>query len=40
VPNGRLWVFSGYLIAASLLAWRIVTRFDRWLDRPDLSASN
>jgi ABC-type transport system involved in multi-copper enzyme maturation permease subunit len=40
VPNGRLWVFSGYLIAASLLAWRIVTQFDRWLDRPDLSASS
>jgi ABC-type transport system involved in multi-copper enzyme maturation permease subunit len=39
VPGGGVWLVSSYLIAASFLAWRIVTQFDHWLDRPKLSAT-
>jgi ABC-type transport system involved in multi-copper enzyme maturation permease subunit len=39
VPGGGVWLFSAYVITALFLCWRIVTQFDRWLDRPKLSAS-
>jgi hypothetical protein len=38
VPGGGVWLFSAYVITALFLSWRIVTQFDRWLDRPKLSA--
>jgi hypothetical protein len=39
VPNARLFLLLFYVIVAAVLRWRIVTRFDRWLDRPKLSAT-
>jgi ABC-type transport system involved in multi-copper enzyme maturation permease subunit len=38
VPMGRLWLIGFYIGTASLLTWRSVARFDRWLDRPKLLA--
>ena len=40
VPIGRLLLVVFYTVAAAILTWRTVTRFDRWLDRPKLSAKN
>ncbi len=39
VPMGRLWALLIYVVIASLLTWRAVARFDRWLDRPKLAAA-
>jgi hypothetical protein len=39
LPYGRLLLLTVYIVVAAILTWRIVTRFDRWLDRPKLSAS-
>ena len=39
VPIGRLLLVAFYAGTAAILTWRIVTRFDRWLDRPKLSAT-
>ncbi len=39
VPYGRLLLVLVYVASAAILTWRIVTRFDRWLDRPNLSAT-
>jgi ABC-2 family transporter protein len=40
VPIGRLLLVVVYTVAAAMLNWRIVSRFDRWLDRPELSATS
>jgi ABC-type transport system involved in multi-copper enzyme maturation permease subunit len=40
VPIGRLVLVVFYAGAAAVLTWRVVSRFDRWLDRPTLSASD
>lgn len=39
VPLGTLLLIGVYVAAASILTWHSVARFDRWLDRPKLSAS-
>ena len=39
VPNARLFLLFVYVVLAAILTWRIVTRFDRWLDRPKLAAT-
>jgi hypothetical protein len=39
VPMGRLWLIGFYIATASLLTWRSVARFDRWLDRPKLATA-
>jgi hypothetical protein len=38
IPNGQLWLTICYLVATSVLVWRIVAKFDHWLDRPKVSA--
>jgi ABC-type transport system involved in multi-copper enzyme maturation permease subunit len=40
VPIGRLVLVVFYVVAAAVLTWRVVVQFDRWLDRPRLSASD
>ncbi len=39
VTYGRLLLLFVYVMVATILTWRTVTRFDRWLDRPKLSAT-
>ena len=39
VPIGTVLLIGVYVAAASILTWHSVARFDRWLDRPKLSAS-
>jgi hypothetical protein len=34
VPIGRFVLLALYIIAAAVLTWRVVGRFDDWLDRP------
>jgi hypothetical protein len=38
IPIGRLLAVVAYSGSAAFLTWRTVNRFDRWLDRPELSA--
>jgi hypothetical protein len=40
VPAGRFLLLVIYVVAASILTWRVVGRFDDWLDRPRIAASS
>jgi ABC-type transport system involved in multi-copper enzyme maturation permease subunit len=39
-PIGRLLLLGFYVATATVLTWRVVFRFDDWLDRPGLTTTN